>query len=631
MYKKGVYKQINSNYGIVVDEENVEYFIFKRDRANAFSGDIVKIKIIKDALDRKKAEGEIIEILSRTKNDLVGVFLKTKGKPFGFVKIYNTWGGKDIFINEKDFNKAQNNDVVLVYVTGGLEKPFGAVKKVLGNKDMPKIDELIILYENNVRLDFTNDVLKETERLESFKDHGKRTDLTHELIVTIDGADAKDLDDAIGVRLLPNGNYELGVHIADVTHYVTENRELDKEALKRGTSIYLPEKVIPMLPEKLSNNLCSLNPHEQKATLSIIMEIDAANGKVLNRKILESFIKSKARLTYDEVSKIVEKRIIPESGLSQELMEMLNVAYDLKKIVYSRRKKEGKIEFEFGEVKIKIGKDGKIEDIYKLERNEAHRIIEEFMIIANEEISSFFSEKKIPFLYRVHERPGEDSIFILKNTLESHGIYFDLKNINPLMISHIIDSLKGKSEEYFLSKQVLQAMAKAKYSDMALGHFGLSLKYYSHFTSPIRRYPDLQIHRIIKEYLNGRLSKEKIGKYRKGLGKIAKMCSENEQRAEKIEDKIKFLKIVEYMEDKVGEKYDGIISGISPIGIYVELENGVEGFIHSKNFETNMIFDEENKCYIGEDSNEKYFMGKKVMIEVMKADKKMGFLDFAII
>ncbi|MCK9272330.1 ribonuclease R [Candidatus Gracilibacteria bacterium] len=636
MYKEGIYKQVNANYGIVGDADSNDYFIYKTGRANAFSGDFVKIKILKEATNGKKAEAEIIKIISRTTKDLVGIFIKQKNKDFGFVRVYNTFYGKDIFIGNQNSLNAKNDDVVMVQIIGGTDKPNGAIKKVLGNKSSPQIEEMIILYSNNVRQEFEQNTLKEAQNLKQFSDYKNRTDLTNELIVTIDGADAKDLDDAISVKKLDNGNYELGVHIADVTHYVTEGSSLDREALERGTSIYTPGRVIPMLPEKISNDLCSLNPKEMKATLSIFMEIDAKTSKVINKKIKKTYIKSKARLTYDEVAEIIINigndcnRSLPK-GQDGEIIEMLKLAFELKKIVYARRKKEGKIEFEFEEVKIEMGEDGKVKDIYKLKRNEAHKIIEEFMILANEEVSRFFSEKKIPFLYRVHEKPEETSIEELKKTLNSKGIFIDEKNINPLLISQIIDSLEGKSDKYFLSKQILQAMAKAKYMDEALGHFGLSLKYYSHFTSPIRRYPDLQIHRIIKQYLDGELSKNKLDKYKRILKKIAKQNSDSEVIAESIENKIKFLKTIEYMSDKIGRKYKATISGISPIGIYAELENGVEGFIHNRNFIKSMTYDTEQKCFIETKTNQKFTIGKPLQIQVLKADKKMGFLDFGIV
>ncbi len=627
MYISWYYKQINSNYWIVTWEDSKEYFIFKNDRANAFNWDFVKIKIFKEAVEWKKAEAEIIKINSRTKEDLVWIFQKPKDKTFGFVRIYNTFWWKDVFIWEKDASWAKNNDVVIIYIAWWIDKPYWVVKKVLWNRNSAWIDETIVLYEKNVRLDFSSEVKKEVTYMKPFSDFGKRLDLTDELIVTIDWADAKDLDDAVSVKILPNNNYELWVHIADVTHYVREKSHLDKEAVKRWTSIYLPWKVIPMLPSELSNWLCSLHPGEPKATLSIIMEIDKDSSKVVNKKIVESFIKSKARLTYDEVWGIIKDWESWEK-YDNELMQMLNLAFNLKKKIYARRKKEWKIEFEFWETKIEIWDKWEVKKIYKLERNEAHRIIEEFMIIANEEISRFFAEKKIPFLYRVHEKPGEDSILTLKNILESNWIFLDIKNINPLVISQIIDSLKWKSEQYFLTKQILQSMAKAKYMDEVLWHFGLSLRYYSHFTSPIRRYPDLQIHRIIKEYLNWNLTKDKIKNYKENLSKIAKLSSTNEQKAEEVEDKIKFLKVIEYMQDKVWMRFNWIISWISPIWIYVELENWVEWFIHKKTFD--LVFDEDNKCFIETSANIKYWIWKNIKIEVSRADKKLWFLDFLI-
>lgn len=634
MYKEGIYKQINANYWIVSDADARDYFIFKTGRANAFSWDFVKIKILKEATNWKKAEAEIIKIISRTQKDLVWVFIKQKNKDFWFVRVYNTFYWKDIFVWEREINWAKNDDIVMVQITWWTDKPNWRIKKILWNKNSPLIEELIILYSNNVRQEFEQNSLKEAQNLKPFSDFWNRTDLTNELIVTIDWADAKDLDDAVWVKILSNWNYELGVHIADVTHYVTEWSSLDREALERWTSIYTPGRVIPMLPEKISNDLCSLNPKEMKATLSIFMEIDAKTSKVINKKIKKTYIKSKARLTYDEVADVLSPSPSGRGlgwGQEWEVVEMLKLAYKLKKLVYARRKKEWKIEFEFEEVKIEMWEDWKVKDIYKLKRNEAHKIIEEFMILANEQVSEFFSEKKIPFLYRVHEKPEETSIEELKNTLNSKWIFFDEKNINPLMISQIIDNLEWKADKYFLSKRILQAMAKAKYMDEALWHFGLSLKYYSHFTSPIRRYPDLQIHRIIKQYLDNELTKNKQDKYKRILKKIAKQTSDSEVIAESIENKIKFLKTIEYMSDKIGRKYPATISWLSPIGIYAELENWVEGFIHNRNFTKPMTYDTEQKCFIETKSSQKFDIWKPLQIQVLKADKKMWFLDFGIV
>lgn len=628
MYKEGIYKQINANYWIVSDADSRDYFVFKTGRANAFSWDFVKIKILKEAAAWKKAEAEIISIISRTQKDLVWVFIKQKNKDFWFVRVYNTFYWKDIFIWASQINWAKNDDIVMVQITWWTDKPNWTIKKVLWNKNSPFIEEMIILYSNNVRQEFEENSLKEAQNLKPFSDFWNRTDLTNELIVTIDWADAKDLDDAVWVKILDNWNYELGVHIADVTHYVTEWSSLNKEALERWTSIYTPGRVIPMLPEKISNDLCSLNPREMKATLSIFLEIDAQTSKVLNKKIKKTYIKSRARLTYDEVAEIIENKKTTEFP---EIENMLKLAYKLKKLVYARRKKEWKIEFEFEEVKIEMWEDWKVKDIYKLKRNEAHKIIEEFMILANEQVSEFFSEKKIPFLYRVHEKPEETSIEELKNSLNSKWIFFDEKNINPLMISQIIDSLEWKADKYFLSKRILQAMAKAKYMDEALWHFGLSLKYYSHFTSPIRRYPDLQIHRIIKEYLDNELTKNKQDKYKRILKKIAKQNSDSEVIAEGIENKIKFLKTIEYMSDKIGRKYKATISWLSPIWIYAELENWVEGFIHNRNFTAPMTYDTEQKCFIETKTQQKFDIWKPLQIQVLKADKKMWFLDFGIV
>ncbi|MBP8016912.1 VacB/RNase II family 3'-5' exoribonuclease, partial [Candidatus Gracilibacteria bacterium] len=412
-----------------------------------------------------------------------------------------------------------------------MEKPSGKIIKIVGQKNQKGIEELMVLYSNGINLNFSDNVKNEAGKLKFNIDKNIRKDLKNEFIITIDGEDAKDLDDAIGVKKLPNGNYELGVHIADVSHYVKEGGFLDKEALLRGTSIYLPDRVIPMLPNELSNNLCSLNPNEPKFTLSAILEI-GKDGKIIKRKVEETLIKSKARMTYNEVAEILKGK-----ECSKQLKEIITNSYDLYKIIYKRRKIEGKVEFDFGETKIKIGKNGEVVDVFKIQRNDAHKIIEEFMIIANEEVSKIFSELKIPFLYRTHEKPSLADMEKLKDILLPYSIKLNTNNVSSLEISHIIDSLKGKPYEYSVSKQILKAMAKAKYLPFAIGHFGLSLKYYSHFTSPIRRYPDLQIHRIIKKYLHGNLPKYKIKLYTSQLGRISKKCSKNEEKAEEIENK----------------------------------------------------------------------------------------------
>lgn len=629
---KWIYKQATWEYWIVTDSLDKEYFIFKRDRLNAFPWDLVEIKIKKLEDSKKKAEAVITNIISRSSEPIIGVFIKRKWQDFAFVRAYNTFAWKDIFVFGNDFSGAINNDIVLVRITKWKDKPVWVISEIIWKNTDLDIFEKITLLQNKVRTIFPSDVLLEAKNLKEINISHAREDLRSEIIVTIDWEDAKDLDDAINVKVLSNGNYELWVHIADVAEYVKYWSKLDQEAYIRWTSIYLPWEVIPMLPSEISNNLCSLNTSWDKATLSIIVEIDKNNWKVLKSKVIESIIKSKARLTYNEVWDFLSKKQnSSQINKNLELQEMLLNANKLFKIIYSRRKKEGKIEFEFPEVKIEVDEKKSPIRIFKQIRNDAHRIIEEFMIIANEEISKFFSEKKIPFLYRIHEAPSQDSISVLKKVLEEHSIFIDENNISSLIINQIINDLKWRKEEYLLSKQILQAMSKAKYSYKILWHFWLSLKYYSHFTSPIRRYPDLQIHRIIKEYLNWKLDRSMLDKYKNILDKVANNCSATEQKAEEVERKITFLKTIEYASKFIWEIFDSRVSWITNNWIYCELESGIEWFISLRLFKNTYRYIEEKKCFENINNGKKIILWDKLKIKIIKADKSRGFLDFDMI
>lgn len=627
------YKQINDNYWIVTDAEEKEYYIFKRNRWNAYSGDFVEIKVHKLEDWNKKAEAIVSDIIKRTQEPIAWHFIRKKWQDFAFVRAYNTFAWKDIFVTSKHFFNANNWDIVLVQIISWKDKPSWKIIKIIWKDSDPEIVEKIILTQNNITKTFPEKVIQETNKLEDITKKQipkNRLDLTWEIIVTIDWEDAKDLDDAISVKILANWNFELWVHIADVAEYIKQESFLDKEALNRWTSIYIPGSVIAMLPEKISNNLCSLNTDWTKATLSIVMQIDKNNWKVITKKIFESIIKSKARLTYNEVWNYIENQK-NSTNINSSIWEMLNNAYNLFVILKKRRLNEGKIDFDLGEIKIEVDENKKPVNIYKLIRNDAHKLIEEFMITANEEISRFFSENKIPFLYRIHEKPSQESIQELVKILREYQIFLDEKNINPLVISQIISWLKWKKEEYLLNKKILQAMTKAKYSDKILWHFWLSLKYYSHFTSPIRRYPDLQIHRIIKEYLNKKLDTNKVSKYKKNLSRVAKITSNKEQIAEEIERKISFLKTIEYMQDKIWEKYEWTISWITNNWIYVELSSWVEWFIWAKSIQEKYYFNAESWEFVSKSKKEVLAIWNKINIKVTKADKIKWFLDFEII
>lgn len=627
--KVGIYSQSSPLYGLVTTEADEVFFVGKRELRGAFDGDTVRIEVTKPSDGTRRAEGKVLQILKRTDKALVGTFLKRAGAKYGFVQVVEGFRGKDIFVVDKESMGAKDGDVVTVRVFGSREKPHGNIVSILGRRTDPGMPERILLYENGVSEGFSKSVTDETEKLHRVEQAiGKRIDLRQEWIVTIDGADAKDLDDAISVKRLPDGTFELWVHIADVAEYVRPDTELDHEALERGTSIYFPDRVIPMLPERLSNDLCSLHPGIPKATLSIIMRLDA-NGQVLTRNIAETLLESKYRFTYDEVQEILDGR--SSGDYPPELLTLLDDALALKRILDARRAREGKIEFDFPEVKILVDEKGKVTGVTKRDRSESHKVIEEFMILANEEISKFFALKKIPFLYRVHEAPSEQNTTELLTLLAHYGYQISGQSLTPLMIREIMDTLHEKEYRYVLSKHILTSMSKAIYSDESLGHYGLALQYYSHFTSPIRRYPDLQIHRIIKDFLHGKLDKKEIERYKRHLTKVANTTSTAERRAETLEYAARDIKIVEYMSDKIGRVYPGIISSLAEHGIYVELENGVEGLVFIRDLSSKYRLDEKSGTLTSLSGWEVYHLGQAVKVRVAKTDVTLRRLDFEMV
>ena len=599
---------------------------------------------------------------------------------------------------------AKNDEIVTLRVFGDKNKPHGKIVSILGHKDSQWIAERIVFHENGIVKEFPKNVIEEAEKIamkydpnfrktEDFQkgsifgaewapkwdvrtqygergvewqakktnfSKSSRVDLRNEWIVTIDGADAKDLDDAIGIKKLPNGNFEIGVHIADVAEYVQEDSVLDREAYQRGTSIYTPDEVVPMLPEHLSNNLCSLHPGTPKATLSITMELDKT-GKVLHSRMDETLIESKQRFTYDEVQEIIDEldgknlnnrhpelvsgsstgKKMEDSGSSPEwqiigkypteIIELIRNGLELKRILDKRRAREGKIDFDLKEVKIITDEKGKVVDISKRDRSESHKVIEEFMILANEEVSRFFSEKKIPFLYRVHEKPSEEKADELILLLDHYGYNLTREMLSPRSLREIMDTLHEKDYYFVLSKQILQSMSKAIYSEEILGHFGLALHFYSHFTSPIRRYPDLQIHRIIKAYIHKNLDQKEISRFKTLLPKVAKHTSTTERKAENIEYMIRDIKIIDYMQDKIGKIYDGMISSIGDHGIYVELPNGVEGLIYMRDMRATHHFDERAGTLKSLSGGKTFRLGDPIRVRVTQADKTFRRLDFEVV
>ena len=563
-------------------EDERDLYIASKDVNGAMHGDRVLAEVTREASGGRRAEGKIINVIKRVKTHIVGTF-----KPhehFAFVIPRGNELRTDVYIQEKHFNGAMEDDVVVVEITQWAKedkKPEGKIVEVLGYKGNRGIEIESIIREHGLPLEFPQKVLDNANHVAvpiPEEEYERRKDLRDEFIVTMDGADAKDLDDAIQVKLLDNGNFMLGVHIADVTHYVKEKSNLDKEALKRATSVYLVDKVIPMLPKQLSNGVCSLNPDEDKLTLSVFMEINN-KGEVVNSSIEETIIRSKARMVYTNVSDVLEHIHEEENP---ELADMLFKAEELAKILMKKRERRGALDFNFPEPYIHLDENGKPYNIEPYERRIANKIIEEFMLVANETVAEYFYWVGIPFVYRIHETPSSSKVEALNKFIHNYDLLIkgDTEEVHPKQIQKIIKSIEGKKEEKAISTLILRSLKQAKYSPDCSGHFGLAAEYYCHFTSPIRRYPDLQIHRIIKEFINkGGLNSNRQNKLKDIVLKASEQSSVMERKAEVAERDIdKYYKCV-YMEDKIGQEFKGIISSVTHYGFYVELPDTVEGLV----------------------------------------------------
>ncbi|WP_244834895.1 ribonuclease R [Clostridium sp. BJN0001] len=611
---------------LIPDEEGAkDVFIPSTAMSDAMNGDTVQVKITREDEENKKREGVVINVLERNITKVVGLYQDNKN--FGFVVPDDKHISKDVYIAKKNVNGAKDGDIVTVNITKWPErdrKPEGEIVEILGKKGDRGIDILTIIKKNDLPLEFPKKVLDYAEGVESeiSKDEYKnRRDLRNLKMVTIDGEDAKDLDDAVSIERLDNGNFKLGVHIADVSHYVRENNPLDKEALKRATSVYLIDRVIPMLPKRLSNGICSLNPQVDRLALSCIMEIDR-EGKVVDHDITESVIKTNERMTYTAVNKILKDN-------DKELIEKYDYLYDdfkameeLCRILKAKREKRGSIDFEIEESKITLDDNGKPIDIRPYEREIGNRMIEEFMLVANETVAEHMYWTELPFVYRIHEDPDEEKLQKFKEFIYNLGYTVHWKeDIHPKTFQEVLEKVKGKSEETVVNTLLLRSMMQAKYSPTCSGHFGLAAKYYCHFTSPIRRYPDLQIHRIIKEYLHGSLEEKRINKLKNIVGYAAKQSSERERLAQDAEREVDDLKKTEFMKDRIGQEFDGIISSITSFGIFVELPNTVEGLIHVTDLDDDYyIFDEAHLCLTGERYKKVYRLGQKIKIVCVNVD-----------
>ncbi len=637
---EGIYRKNQKGFGFVkIEEREDEIYIAKKNSINALNGDKVLIKIIEEKTDSKKAEGRIIKVLEREKDTVVGTFQYSRS--FGFVVPDDKNFGTDIFISKKNFGKARNNQKVLVKITKYPKKgknAEGKIVEILGRIDEAGVDMLSLIKEHSLPDEFPEPVLEEAKRCGNKvdkKDIPNRVDKRNEIIFTIDGEDAKDLDDAVRVIKLNNGNYKLDVHIADVSYYVRENSLLDKEALIRGTSIYMLGRVIPMLPRELSNGICSLNAGEDRFTLSCSMEINP-KGKVVSSEVYKGIINVTERMNYHDVQKIIDgtdKKVLKKY---EPYIQKFKDMEELAKILKARRIEEGYLNLDIPESQIDLDENGKVTNISKYETSFANEIIEQFMLSANETIAEKFYWLDAPFIYRVHEEPDLEKVQELNKFLFNFGLKIKANkdHIYPKEFAKVLDEIKGKEEEKVISNLILRTLKVARYEEENKGHFGIAGKYYCHFTSPIRRYPDLFIHRIISKYLENSYDVDEkfIEKYKEQAKERAKQSSDREKAATTVEREAEDIKKAEYMEDKIGNEYDGIVSSITSFGMFVELENTVEGLIRFENLgDEYFIYDEERKRLIGERTNTTYKIGDKVKIRVAKASKLLRQIDFEIV
>ncbi len=634
--RTGVFSGTQRGFGFVIIEgEDEDIFIPENATKGALHNDKVMVSI-KDDRTGKRKEGEIIRILERSSSTIVGTFEKSKN--YGFVIPDNQKFGKDIFIQKEHTKGAVNGHKVVVKITdyGGQDKnPEGKVIEILGHMNDPGVDIISVIMVYNLPMEFPDGVMNQVESVPdeiSERDMAGRKDIRNLQTVTIDGEDAKDLDDAITISK-DNNLYHLGVHIADVTNYVTENSPLDKEAVKRGTSVYLVDRVIPMLPHKLSNGICSLNAGTDRLALSCFMDIDD-KGNVVGHEIAETVLRVDRRMTYTSVKKILEDNDEEERKQYEEFVPMFELMAELADILREKRRKRGSIDFDFPESKIRLDENGHPVEIKPYERNKATKIIEDFMLIANETVAEDFFWQEIPFVYRSHENPDSDKIKQLGIFINNFGysIKIGQDEIHPKELQKLLLKIDNTPEEALISRLTLRSMKRAKYTSTSDGHFGLATKYYCHFTSPIRRYPDLQIHRIIKENLRGGLNEKRLKHYNKILPDIAMQASITERRADDAEREVDKLKKVEYMSDHIGETFEGVISGITNWGLYVELPNTVEGMVRvSEMMDDYYIYDEEHYTMMGEHTRKTYKLGEKVFVEVVAADKLLRTIDFAFV
>ena len=636
----GTYRKNQKGFGFVkIEDQEDEIYISRENSKNALNGDTVAIKIIAEKEGDKKQEGKIVKIVRHEKDTVVGTFQKSRN--FAFVVPDDKNFGTDIFISKANWGKARDKKKVLVQILKYPEKgknAEGKVIEVLGGINEAGVDMLSLIKQYELPYKFPDEVVAEAKAYGDKIDPSdlpRRRDLRNDIIFTIDGEDAKDLDDAIHVEKLENGNYKLDVHIADVSHYVREKTELDKEAYLRGTSIYMLGRVIPMLPRELSNGICSFNAGEDRYTLSCSMEI-TPKAKIVSSDIYKGVICVTERMCYTDVQKILDRSDETVLKRYEKYISYFDLMAELANILKAKRKENGYLNLEIPESKIILDENGVAIDVKKYETYFANEIIEQFMLIANETVAEKFYWLQAPFIYRNHEAPDVDKVKELNKSLYNFGYKIKISKeeiIYPNEFAKILEDVKGKDEEKVVSNIILRTLRVAKYEAENKGHFGIASKYYCHFTSPIRRYPDLFIHRIISKYLDNDylVNDFWIKKYEKRAEKRAENCSERERVATKVEREAEDIKKAEFMESKIGEEYEGIVSSVTNFGIFVELDNTVEGLIrYEKLGDEYFIYNEEKRQAIGEHTGKVYQIGDKVKIRVANASKLMRQIDFEI-
>ncbi len=621
-------------YGFVVSEDkNEDVYIRSENMGYALHGD----KVVARLLGRRRGparEGTITKILQRAKASLVGTY--RKGRFSDYVEPDDQRISRDIYIAPENSLGALDRQKVLVSLLDWEDVqmgPEGKVVEVLGYPDEPGMDILSLIKEFGLPLSFPDEVQQELADIPETlagKELRRRLDLRNKNCFTIDPVDAKDHDDAVSLEIKPNGNYVLGVHIADVSFYLDENTSLDREALARGTSVYLVDRVIPMLPEKLSNDVCSLKPRRNRLTYSVVVELDP-EGNRIDYQITESVIKSKAKLNYDEVQRFFDSGRVGKNirGLETDLLEMRKLSRKL----LEKRLERGSLDFDLPEAHVVLGKDGKVQDILEVARLESHRLIEEFMLLANRTVAEHVSRVSVPFLYRIHEEPDQEKMEAFSDFVSTLGYTFKISGrIRPKKIQRFLRSLEGKPEEELVNEILLRSLKKACYDPENVGHFGLAFSNYTHFTSPIRRYPDLLVHRLLKDLQSGKYNVKRQSTMLRRLPKIGEITSERERLADEAERESIKIKQIEFMQDKLGDEFEGIISGLVPFGFFVRLDNLLaEGLVRVSSLDDDFyLFDEKSKRWVGRRTKRIYKLGDRVKVQVIRVDKEKKEMDFML-